>query len=126
MTNTKPVVQLPRFALLTQIEHCESWLAKRPTDAELELTLGTFCLRQKLWANARRHLEQALSDAIEPRAVRESHLSLATCTMRWISPNRPRHITRDVRWRPRYDNFLSRRAVDQGWRGRPSKLIKKH
>jgi len=64
-------------ALLAQIERCESWLAKRPTDAELALTLGMFCLRQKLWGKAQRHLEQALSDALEPRTVRESHLSLA-------------------------------------------------
>lgn len=64
-------------ALLSQIEHCESWLAKNPTDAELALTLGMFCLRQKLWGKAQRHLEQALSDAIEPRTVRESHLALA-------------------------------------------------
>jgi uncharacterized protein HemY len=35
------------------------------------------CLRQKLWGKAQRHLEQALSDAIEPRTVRESHLALA-------------------------------------------------
>jgi len=64
-------------ALLSQIEHCESWLSRNPTDAELALTLGMFCLRQKLWGKAQRHLEQALSDAIEPRTVRESHLALA-------------------------------------------------
>ncbi|MFZ1181740.1 MAG: heme biosynthesis HemY N-terminal domain-containing protein [Herbaspirillum sp.] len=64
-------------ALLTQIERCESWLTRRPADAELELTLGMFCLRQKLWGKAQRHLERALADAIEPRTVRESHLSLA-------------------------------------------------
>ena len=64
-------------ALLAQIERCEAWLTKRPTDAELALTLGMFCLRQKLWGKAQRHLEQALSDALEPRTVRESHLSLA-------------------------------------------------
>ena len=64
-------------ALLAQIERCETWLTKRPTDAELALTLGMFCLRQKLWGKAQRHLEQALSDALEPRTVRESHLSLA-------------------------------------------------
>ncbi|KAF1040325.1 MAG: hypothetical protein GAK35_03520 [Herbaspirillum frisingense] len=64
-------------ALLAQIEHCEAWLSKNPTDAELALTLGMFCLRQKLWGKAQRHLEQALSDAIEPRTVRESHLALA-------------------------------------------------
>ncbi|MES2077234.1 MAG: heme biosynthesis protein HemY [Pseudomonadota bacterium] len=64
-------------ALLTQIEHCEGWLRERPTDAELALTLGSLCLKQKLWGKAQRYLEQALSDAADPRMVRESHLKLA-------------------------------------------------
>jgi HemY protein len=64
-------------ALLTQIEHCERWIHERPTDAELALTLGSLCLKQKLWGKAQRYLEQALSDASDPRMVRESHLKLA-------------------------------------------------
>lgn len=64
-------------ALLAQIEHCERWIQERPSDAELALTLGTLCLKQKLWGKAQRYLEQALSDAGEPRMVRESHLKLA-------------------------------------------------
>jgi HemY protein len=64
-------------ALLAQIEHCESWLRKRPTDPELELTLGALCLRQKLWGKAQRHLEQALSSASEAHMVRDVHLKLA-------------------------------------------------
>jgi HemY protein len=64
-------------ALLTQIENCEQWLRQRPNDAELALTLGSLCLKQKLWGKAQRYLEQALSDATEPRMVRESHLKLA-------------------------------------------------
>lgn len=64
-------------ALLTQIDHCERWMQTRPTDAELALTLGSLCLKQKLWGKAQRHLEQALSDAADPRMVRESHLKLA-------------------------------------------------
>jgi HemY protein len=63
--------------LLSQIERCEEWSNKRPTDSELALTLGTLCLRQKLWGKAQRHLEQALSDATESRTVRETHLKLA-------------------------------------------------
>ncbi len=63
--------------LLAQIDRCESWSVDRPNDAELALTLGTFCLRQKLWGKAQRHLEQALSDAIEPTTMREAHLKLA-------------------------------------------------
>ena len=64
-------------ALLAQIEHCEQWMKQRPNDAELALTLGSLCLKQKLWGKAQRYLEQALSDANAPRMVRESHLKLA-------------------------------------------------
>jgi HemY protein len=64
-------------ALLLQIEHCEKWVAQRPADAELALTLGSLCLKQKLWGKAQRYLEQALSDAGDARMVREAHLKLA-------------------------------------------------
>ena len=64
-------------SLLAQIEHCETWIKQRPTDPELALTLGTLCLKQKLWGKAQRYLEHALSDASEPRMVREAHLKLA-------------------------------------------------
>jgi HemY protein len=64
-------------ALLTQIERCEAWLRERPADAELALTLGTLCLKQKLWGKAQRYLEQALSDATDAETVRETHLKLA-------------------------------------------------
>jgi HemY protein len=63
--------------LLVQIEHCETWLKDRPTDPELALTLGSLCLKQKLWGKAQRYLEQALSDATEAAMVREAHLKLA-------------------------------------------------
>lgn len=63
--------------LLAQIERCEQWLVQRPTDPELALTLGTLCLKQKLWGKAQRHLEQALSDASKPDTVRVAHLELA-------------------------------------------------
>lgn len=63
--------------LLAQIERCEEWAQSRPADAELALTLGTLCLRQKLWGKAQRHLEHALSDATETDTVREAHLKLA-------------------------------------------------
>ena len=64
-------------ALLAQIEHCERWMQARPADAELALTLGSLCLKQKLWGKAQRYLELALSDAEDTRMVRESHLKLA-------------------------------------------------
>ena len=64
-------------ALLAQIEHCEAWLLGRPNDADLALTLGSLCLKQKLWGKAQRYLEQALSDATDPPMVREAHLKLA-------------------------------------------------
>lgn len=64
-------------ALLAQIEHCEQWAKAHPTDPELALTLGTLCLRQKLWGKAQRHLEQALSQAGDMDSVRQAHLKLA-------------------------------------------------
>lgn len=63
--------------LLGQIERCEEWTGKHPSDPELALTLGALCLKQKLWGKAQRHLEQALSDATESGMVREAHLKLA-------------------------------------------------
>jgi HemY protein len=63
--------------LLAQIENCEGWLNERPNDPELALTLGSLCLRQKLWGKAQRYLEQALSDATDPELVRDAHLKLA-------------------------------------------------
>lgn len=63
--------------LLGQIERCEQWMGERPGDAELSLTLGTLCLKQKLWGKAQRHLEQALADAGSPAVVQEAHLKLA-------------------------------------------------
>jgi HemY protein len=63
--------------LLAQIERCEAWLREHPGDAQLELTLGALCLRQKLWGKAQRYLESALSDATHPDSVREAHLKLA-------------------------------------------------
>ncbi|MET0981810.1 MAG: heme biosynthesis HemY N-terminal domain-containing protein [Telluria sp.] len=63
--------------LLAQIEHCETWLRERPNDPELALTLGSLCLRQKLWGKAQRYLEQALSDAVDSAMVRDVHLKLA-------------------------------------------------
>ncbi len=63
--------------LLAQIERCEEWHASRQADAELTLTLGALCLRQKLWGKAQRYLEQSLSDASENATAREAHLKLA-------------------------------------------------
>jgi len=63
--------------LLAQIEKCEAWLRAHPNDAELTLTLGSLCLRQKLWGKAQRYLESALSDAVDAALLREAHLKLA-------------------------------------------------
>jgi HemY protein len=63
--------------LLAQIEQCENWMKKHINDPELALTLGTLCLRQKLWGKAKLHLQEALDLSIDPRIVREAHLGLA-------------------------------------------------
>jgi hypothetical protein len=52
-------------AVIAQIERCETWLQAHPHDPELTLTLGSPCLRQKLWGKAQRYLESALRDADE-------------------------------------------------------------
>jgi HemY protein len=64
-------------ALLAQIENCEGWMTERPHDPELALTLGSLCLRQKLWGKAQLYLEQALSNVTDPAMVQEAHLKLA-------------------------------------------------
>lgn len=64
-------------ALLAQVERCEQWARQHPNDAELMLTLGALCLKQKLWGKAQRYLEDALTDAIHAGTVREVHLKLA-------------------------------------------------
>lgn len=64
-------------ALLVQIERCEQWVNQRPADAELALTLGALCLKQKLWGKAQRHLEQALAAADDTATAQEAHLKLA-------------------------------------------------
>lgn len=63
--------------LLGQIERAEQLLLTHPNDPELSLTLGTFCLRQKLWGRAQRCLETALSHASDAETVRDAHLKLA-------------------------------------------------
>lgn len=64
-------------ALLTQIERCEAWTIQHPLDPQLALTLGTLCLKQKLWGKSQRHLEQALILADDAPTKRETHLKLA-------------------------------------------------
>lgn len=64
-------------ALLSQIEYCEGWQKDHPNDAELSLTLGVLCLRQKLWGKAQRNLEDALANAVDGVTVREANLQLA-------------------------------------------------
>lgn len=63
--------------LLAQIDHCEQWLRERPNDAELALSLGTLCLKQKLWGKAQRHLEQTVLGATDRHTLQEAHLRLA-------------------------------------------------
>lgn len=63
--------------LMAQVEYGENWMKERPNDAELALTLGVLCLKQKLWGKAQRYLEQALSDASERSTVQQAHLQLA-------------------------------------------------
>jgi HemY protein len=63
--------------LLNQIERCEQWGRQHPGDAELQLTLGSLCLKQKLWGRAQRCLDDALINAPNPQILQEAHLKLA-------------------------------------------------
>jgi HemY protein len=64
-------------AFLAQIEQCEDWIKRRPTDPELALTLGTLCLKQKLWGKAQLHLERALLGNPESKVKQETHFRMA-------------------------------------------------
>ena len=56
-----------------QIERAERWLAAHPGDAQLLLTLGRLCAREKLWGKARNYLDASLS--VEP--TYQAHLACA-------------------------------------------------
>jgi HemY protein len=64
-------------ALLAQIEQCEEWVKRRPTDQELALTLGVLCLKQKLWGKAQLHLDRALLGDPDSKLARQAHFNLA-------------------------------------------------
>ncbi len=64
-------------ALLAQIERCEAWVRQRPYDLELTLSLGTLCLKQKLWGKAQRHLEQVVDETSDNNLLQLAHLKLA-------------------------------------------------
>ncbi len=57
-----------------RIQRAESWLASRPRDAELLLTLGRLCGQVELWGKAQSYLEASL--AAQPS--RAAHVALAT------------------------------------------------
>lgn len=58
---------------LHQIEQAETWLASRPRDSALLLTLGRLCALQGLWGKAQSYFEASIS--VEPTYV--GHLELA-------------------------------------------------
>jgi HemY protein len=58
---------------IERLQHCERWLADRPRDAVLLLTLGRLCAYQALWGKAQSYLEASLS--VQP--TRGAHLELA-------------------------------------------------
>jgi HemY protein len=59
---------------LTRIQRAEAWLATRPRDSDLLLTLGRLCLQCELWGKAQSYLEASL--AAQPS--RAAHVALAT------------------------------------------------
>lgn len=55
------------------IERAERWLASHSDDAQLLLTLGRLCAREKLWGKARNYLDASIS--VEP--TYQAHLASA-------------------------------------------------
>lgn len=58
---------------IARIGHAEKWLACRPQDGSLLLTLGRLCIAQRLWGKAQSYLEASL--AVSPSSL--AHLELA-------------------------------------------------
>jgi HemY protein len=58
---------------LERISRAEAWLAQRPDDAQLLLSLGRLCRIQQLWGKAQSYLEASLSVA----PSRAAHVELA-------------------------------------------------
>lgn len=50
-----------------RLQKAEGWLAKRPNDAQLLVTLGSLCLASQMWGQAQRYLEQSLAIHSDPR-----------------------------------------------------------
>ena len=58
---------------IKQLQQAEYWLTQHEGDANLLLSLGRMCVRQKLWGKAQSYLEASLS--VRPSA--QAHLLLA-------------------------------------------------
>ena len=58
---------------LTRLQQAETWLAARPRNASLLLTLGRLCIQQELWGKAQRYLEASLTE----QPTRAAHTELA-------------------------------------------------
>lgn len=56
---------------IRHLARAESWLQKQPQHAELLLTLGKICRRQKLWGKARKYLERSAKLSSSKEAYRE-------------------------------------------------------
>ncbi len=59
--------------VMGRIAQAEKWLAQRPQDSALLLTLGRLCCQQQLWGKAQSYLEASL--AIAPTRI--AHIELA-------------------------------------------------
>lgn len=64
-------------ALIAQVKQCEKWMIDHPDNAELALTLGYLCFKQRLWGMAKKHLTRALDVSTEESHFAETHFYLA-------------------------------------------------
>jgi len=58
---------------LERLERAEKWLAERPGETELLLTLGRLCVQRELWGKAQSYLEASLAT----RPTQAAHIELA-------------------------------------------------
>ncbi|OGA01421.1 MAG: hypothetical protein A3I00_03920 [Betaproteobacteria bacterium RIFCSPLOWO2_02_FULL_64_12] len=65
--------ECPDGESLERIQRAEKWLAERPQDPELLLTLGRLCARRELWGKAQSYFEASLA----LQRSRAAHVALA-------------------------------------------------
>ena len=64
-------------ALMEQLNLCEQWQQRHPSDEELLLTLGALCLKQALWGKVQQYVAPLVEESADKEVLREAYLLLA-------------------------------------------------